>query len=92
MANKKIQKSKKITFCLEAPEAKKVSLAGDFNGWCDNSTLLKKGKDSFWKRDIVLKSGRHEYKFVVDGNWVSDPSNNNRSLSPLGTENSVLEV
>ena len=83
---------KKVQFAFEAPNAKSVTLAGSFNNWNATATQLKKGKGKIWKKDLSLKPGRYEYKFVVDGNWTADPKNNNRAWSSLGTENSVIEV
>ncbi len=82
----------KVTFTLIAPEAKKVTITGDFNKWEHKSISMRKNKDHLWKKSLILKPGRYEYKFVVDGNWISDPNNSNRVLNSFGTENSVIEV
>ncbi len=92
MAKTKVVKGKTVKFQLQAPEASAVMLAGDFNNWDYTSTKLQKGKDKVWKTNLTLKPGRYEYKFVVDGNWMSDPANPNNNWNPYGTENSVLEV
>ncbi|MDP2921223.1 MAG: isoamylase early set domain-containing protein, partial [Candidatus Omnitrophota bacterium] len=75
MALKK-SSAKKVTFKISAPNAKDVRLAGSFNSWDASRTSLKKSKDGVWKRDLTLKSGRHEYKYLVDGQWQRDPLNN----------------
>jgi 1,4-alpha-glucan branching enzyme len=92
MAMKKGQKPKKVTFQLQAPEARKVLIAGDFNDWSAEGSALKKTKDNVWRKEVNLKPGRYEYKFVVDGDWMVDPSNSNRVYNSLGSENSVLEI
>ncbi len=79
-----------VKFTLEIPNANKVTLAGDFNNWDASGLALKKIKSKVWGADVKLKPGRYEYKFVVDGNWIIDPNNNNRSINGLGTENSVI--
>lgn len=90
---KKIQTvAKKVTFALELPDARNVFVAGDFNGWDSDRTQLRRGRSNIWQRDIKLRPGRYEYKFVIDGNWVLDPKNNNRVLNSFGSENSVLEI
>jgi 1,4-alpha-glucan branching enzyme len=86
------RQSKKVSFAISVPQASKVLLAGTFNNWDYKSTPLRKTKDSMWKRDLALEPGRYEYKFVVDGNWITDPNNNNRVHNSLGAENSVIEV
>lgn len=91
---KKVEKGgKKVSFAIEAPAANSVMLAGDFNEWDYETTPLKRvGRSNIWKSDLYLKPGRYEYKFVVDGNWVSDPRNSNKVRNNFGTENSVIEV
>lgn len=84
--------SKKITFEISAPSAKDVRLAGDFNSWDSNKTLLKKTKSGIWKRDLALRPGRYEYKYLVDGQWVKDPLNKLFVVNSYGTENSVVEL
>lgn len=84
--------TKSVTFKISAPTAKDVRLAGDFNSWDASGTSLKKSKDGVWKKDITLKSGRHEYKYLIDGQWQKDPLNNLFVVNTFGTENSVIEL
>lgn len=54
--------------------SKNVVVTGNFNGW--NAVGLKMSKTSDgWQFPYVLSSGNYEYKFVVDGNWITDPAN-----------------
>jgi hypothetical protein len=39
-----------------------------------------------------LPPGRHEYKFVVDGQWLPDPNAQANAFNAYGTLNSVVEV
>ncbi|MBN2169761.1 MAG: glycogen-binding domain-containing protein [Candidatus Krumholzibacteriota bacterium] len=64
-----------IEFSYRDPAARQVSWAGEYNGWSTNATRLLLGDDGVWRVVIDLGSGEHEYKFVVDGNWIADPSN-----------------
>lgn len=86
------RKQKKVNFGLKAPEAKKVVLTGDFNSWKEKGLLMKKDKKGFWKKDIGLKPGRYEYKFLVDGQWTTDPANTSSVSNAYGATNSVMEV
>ena len=79
-------------FKLYAPKAKKVSLAGDFNKWSTKEHSAKKDTKGNWSAKIALKPGKYEYKFIVDGNWLNDPSNNMLITNTYGTQNSVIEV
>ena len=63
------------TFVLKGfGNAKTVYLAGDFNDWNPNSLLMKHEGDQ-WTFSVHLSPGKHKYKFVVDGQWITDPGN-----------------
>ena len=79
-------------FKLYAPKAKKVSLAGDFNKWSTKEHAAKKDTKGNWSTKIALKPGKYEYKFIVDGNWLNDPSNNMVITNTYGTQNSIIEI
>lgn len=81
---------KRVNFSFYAPEAKSVSLAGDFNNWDVNSTPLKKDAKGMWKKSLSLAPGRYEYKFFVDGDWKEDPKCSSSVSNIFGTQNSVL--
>lgn len=68
--------SRMIKFVLVAPEAGRVSLVGDFNGWDAAATpMTARGKDGTWTIFVPLQPGLHTYSFVVDGtHFVADPT------------------
>jgi 1,4-alpha-glucan branching enzyme len=84
--------AKKIQFDFHAPEALEVSLAGDFNNWNATADLMKKNKKGTWKASVSLKPGRYEYRFIVDGNWINDPSCSECVPNEFGGVNCVLVV
>ena len=92
MAKKKAPQAEKVRFSIKMGQAKEVKLAGDFNNWDAEAGKLKKSRGSVWIKDLLLKPGRYEYKFVVDGNWISDPDNENSSRNSFGSQNSVVEI
>lgn len=93
MANRKqTTKKKKVAFQLKAPAAKRVLLAGDFNSWDANSIILKKSKNGAWKTTTTLTPGRYEYKFIVDGEWWTDPMNPDTVQNTYGGINSVKTI
>lgn len=79
-------------FKLKAPDARAVFIAGDFNGWLIDKDKMAKGEDGVWRMKIDLPHGKHEYQFVVDGNWWTDPENPNTTWNSFGTQNSVTEI
>jgi len=61
-------------FVLRAPDAKNVSLAGDFTGWQPAFTMTR-SDPGVWTVVVPLDPGIHQYSFVVDGTrWIPDPS------------------
>jgi 1,4-alpha-glucan branching enzyme len=85
-------KLKEMEFKLYAPQAKRVSLVGDFNNWDTGTLSAKRDAKGNWAVKVNLKPGRHEYKFFVDGSWVNDPRCKTYVPNTLGTQNSVVEV
>jgi beta-lactamase regulating signal transducer with metallopeptidase domain len=73
------------------PNARIVALAGSFNNW-NQSQLLFARVSGEWVCKINLPSGKYEYKFIVDGNWLVDPRNPRTKYDDRGNENSVLVV
>jgi hypothetical protein len=64
-----------IRFTYADPNAGSVSWAGAHNGWNATANPMTKGADGAWSVVIALPAGEHQYKFVVDGQWVADPEN-----------------
>ena len=89
---KEKSKKRKITFSLSSDTAADVALAGDFNKWNPASHPMKKNKNGVWEKIVMLDIGRYEYKFLVDGQWESDPKNNQVCKNSFGTVNNVLMV
>ncbi len=82
----------KVEFVWADPEAKRVAVCGDFNGWSPEATLLSRQVDGHWHASLALGPGRYQYKYVVDGEWMSDPLAKENVFNQYGTLNSVLEV
>lgn len=61
-----------VVFIFQAPEAREVCIAGEFNNWQPESLPMKRDKDGIWKTKATLPAGRHEYKVVVDSVWEED--------------------
>ncbi|MGW8221382.1 MAG: glycogen-binding domain-containing protein [Syntrophobacteria bacterium] len=89
--NKKAQK-RRITFKLEASEAKEAILAGDFNSWDVKKHRMKMDVKGRWTKIVTLAPGRYEYKFLVDGEWQNDPNNDQVVPNSFGTLNNHLTV
>jgi hypothetical protein len=80
------------TFRLKGhPNATIVALAGSFNNWHQTQTLFARQGDE-WVCRIDLAPGRYTYKFVIDGDWVTDPGNSQIEDDGRGNINSVVIV
>ena len=81
-----------VTFALPQPGARQVLLSGEFNGWSREATPMKRQENGRWETSVDLAPGRYQYKFVVDGQWISDPQARDNVWNEHGTLNSVIEV
>lgn len=72
--------------------ARFVALAGSFNDWHAAATPMIRVGEGWWVKELMLPPGRHEYRLVVDGEWISDPAAPEDAPNPHGSHNSVLIV
>jgi serine/threonine protein kinase len=76
-----------------APNARTISIAGDFNNWSAvTATPMKKQANGDWDVTLQLPAGRHLYKLIVDGKWIADPENTMQADDGYGGTNSVVMV
>jgi hypothetical protein len=81
-----------VVFELHDPQAKVVSLCGEFNCWSQEANPLQLQADGVWRTTLPLAPGRYQYKFVVDGQWCPDAKAKENVLNEHGTLNSVVVV
>ena len=84
----------RLLFIFHDDAADSVAVAGDFNGWSEVATPLKRNGSGLWSTEIVVpRTGRFEYKFIVDERrWIEDPSNGMKAPDKFGGFNSVLVI
>ena len=84
---------KRVRFTIQAPGAKKVLLAGDFTNWERRARSMRRGRTSSrtFAAYINLHPGTYQYKFIVDGEWITDPKAD-AVMNSFGTHNSVVTV
>jgi 1,4-alpha-glucan branching enzyme len=63
-----------VDFFCRAPQAKSVSLIGDFNEWQPAVHPMTRMPDGGWVIRIELPHGHHQYLFLVDGVPTLDPN------------------
>jgi len=81
-----------VRFELTAPKATAVSVAGTFNQWQPQSAQMHATDRGVWLKTTALHPGNYEYRFVVDGQWQSDPTAVSSVPNSFGESNSVLTV
>lgn len=85
-------KKKRITFTLTNPNAEEIIVVGDFNNWNNKKHQMKKDKAGVWKKMVMISPGRCEYKFLVDGQWMLDPNNDQKCSNCFGSYNNILII
>lgn len=62
---------------LNKKEINSVSIVGDFNYWDSTNNILLKDEKGVYIFKTYLTQGIHYYKYIVDGEWIIDPLNEN---------------
>lgn len=85
----------RVQFVLVVPDAKKVAVVGDFNGW-DASHAGYQAQHrggGVWSVTAPVPLGHHRYSFVVDDSlWMPDPSAPRATDNDFGVTNSAIVV
>lgn len=80
-------------FVLNAPNAARVSLVGEFNDWDPARAPLARDAGGVWSIVVPLVPGRHVYAFVVDDTvWTLDPRAPKADDPDFGRAGSVVLV
>jgi len=82
----------RVNFFCDAPQAKQVSLVGDFNDWNPYTTPMVRQADGRWMSSVELTHGYHEYLFLVDGKPELDPNATGKTRNALNQPVSLLAV
>ncbi|RAJ15152.1 isoamylase early set domain-containing protein [Olleya aquimaris] len=84
----------KVTFTVPAEDAKKVTVAGNWNNWNTKAEPLKKLKNGTFKGTVDLEAGKaYEFKYVVDGKWQNDTQADAYAWNDYAaTDNSVINL
>jgi hypothetical protein len=86
------QDGEDVLFSTRFEQAKKVMIAGDFNAWKPISTPMQRTHDGVWQMRLPLPAGRYRYRLIVDGKWMTDPSNERVETNEFGELNNIVEV
>lgn len=82
-----------VRFTLDARGARHVTVAGDFNDWNTEAIAMEDTDQSgHFVATVALPPGLHEYMFLVDGEWVTDPTVSERRPDGFGRQNALLRL
>ncbi|HNV85846.1 MAG TPA: hypothetical protein PKL97_02625 [Candidatus Omnitrophota bacterium] len=81
-----------VEFRLSNLRAQSVGVGGTFNQWNPLSFGLTRDGQWNWKGSLLLKPGRYQYRFFVDGKWADDPNAKETVANVFGSKNAVLTV
>ncbi|MGA2556884.1 MAG: isoamylase early set domain-containing protein [Verrucomicrobiota bacterium] len=81
-----------VNFICHAPQAKHVSLVGDFNHWNPKSHPMSRRPDGGWLLQVELRHGHHRYAFLVDGHLTLDPRAQGIGRNDQGERVSLVPV
>ena len=82
-----------VVFTIKAPPNASVQIAGDFNQWQPEVLYYRDSHGNpAWRKRVLLEPGIYQYKYLIDGQWITDPANNETVDDSLGGANSVVSV
>ena len=84
--------AKPVPFLLQAPEAGRVCLMGDFNHWNAVSHPMHRLPDGGWRIEVPLHHGHHLYVSIVDGALALDPNAQGVARNQKGERVSLIAV
>lgn len=80
-------------FVLEASQAERVALVGDFNSWNPKANVMTRDAAGKWSTTVQIVPGRHVYGFMVnDSIFTLDPRATKTRDPDLGGDGSVRIV
>ena len=83
---------KEVTFTFTTESRfSEVFLAGTFNEWSTEATAMR-AVDGGFEVVLPLAMGEYQYKFVADGQWITDEMAARFHPDGFGGQNSVVDV
>lgn len=80
-----------VTFRWPYQGANHVQVAGSFSAWKPVDMQKSETPDNGWKLQLQVPHGEHEFKFVVDGQWVHDEQTPSK-MNEVGSHNNFINV
>ena len=86
---------KQVTFRFQPviSGVKNISVAGTFNDWNDSrNPMTDLDQDGIYEAVVLLRPGTYQYKFVVDGTWITDPEAEAYADEGRGEANALITI
>jgi 1,4-alpha-glucan branching enzyme len=71
--------------------ARKVVVTGNFYDWNPRGLPMNPTAEG-WSLPMYLRDGTYAYKFLVDGDWMTDPANKELRADASGNMNSFIGI
>jgi 1,4-alpha-glucan branching enzyme len=71
------------------PQASRVYLAGDFNGWKAGDLQMVHSDDGNWIAVMRLPAGNYKFRYWADGQWFCDYAAFGVEPGPYGMDSIV---
>ncbi|MBN2041984.1 MAG: hypothetical protein JW864_18255 [Spirochaetes bacterium] len=81
-----------IEFRLYNPDARFISLVGDFNHWNPENDILQRNENGVWTLQKRLSPGTYRYNYVIDGEWSIDLFNKYTASNDIGEICSLINI
>ncbi len=72
-------------------ETEQAICTGSFNDWSETGYTMQY-VEGMWRLPVHLYPGKIHYKFILDGEWMTDPNNDQWENNEHGTGNSILWI
>jgi len=64
--------SGRVEFRFFRRGVRNVSVVGTFNGWLDGQTPMQELDGGWWRAELNLADGLHQFRYLADGHWFTD--------------------
>jgi len=71
------------------PQAERVFLVGDFNGWRPNDLAMTRQPGGYWRATVRLRPGQFRFRYCADGQWYTDYAASGLDVGPYGHDSLV---
>lgn len=73
--------------------ADRIFVVGEFNDWDQRSLPMIQDRQGIWQLELDLPVGqRYEYRYLVDGRWLTDSHADTLVPNAFGSLNSVITL